>query len=88
MLPVVRSYAKEQRAGVLLVEQHVPLALGVADRAYVLARGSIVLSGDARDLRSDVHALMASYLGEPPAVRSGALETDRGEASRNSAISS
>jgi branched-chain amino acid transport system ATP-binding protein len=49
---------------VLLVEQHVHLALEVADRGYVLAHGEVVLENDAERLRADRHLLVASYLGE------------------------
>ncbi len=48
----------------LLVEQHVHLALEVADRAYVLSHGDLVLSGDAVHLRANRHLLELSYLGE------------------------
>jgi branched-chain amino acid transport system ATP-binding protein len=64
LLPVVRDHAVEAKAGVLLVEQHVPLALEVADRACVLAHGELVLEADAAGLRRDEDLLMASYLGE------------------------
>lgn len=49
---------------VLLVEQDVGLALSVAGRAYVLATGRVVLSGDAADLRGDSRVETA-YLGGP-----------------------
>ena len=48
----------------LLVEQHVHLALEVADRGYVLSHGQIVLTNDAEHLRADRQLLVASYLGE------------------------
>ena len=64
LLPIVRDVAAEMGSGVLLVEQHVQLALEVADRAYVLAHGDLVLEGDAAQLL-DNHALLeASYLGD------------------------
>ena len=63
LLPVVRTVAVEEDVGVLLVEQHVGLALGAADRAYVLTNGRIALSGPADDLAEAGQALEASYLG-------------------------
>ena len=67
MLPVVRQYATEHGAGVLLVEQHVELALEVADRGIALSHGEIVLERPAADLRSDPSILLTSYFGEVPA---------------------
>ncbi|MBO0683034.1 MAG: ATP-binding cassette domain-containing protein [Candidatus Dormibacteraeota bacterium] len=64
LLPVVRKYALDSGCGVLLVEQHVQLALEVADRAYVLSHGEIVLENRAEALRGDHQLLVASYLGE------------------------
>ena len=64
LLPVVRQIAQERGCGVLLVEQHVHLALEVADRGYVLSHGQIVLEGDASRLGADRQLLVASYLGE------------------------
>ena len=64
LLPVVRQFAQERGCAVLLVEQHVHLALEVADRGYVLSHGEIVLQNDAARLRADRHLLIASYLGE------------------------
>ena len=56
----------------LLVEQHVHLALEVADRGYVLSHGRIVLQNDAEHLRADQQLLIASYLGEHVAEEGGA----------------
>ena len=64
LLPVVREFASTHGTAVLLVEQHVHLALEVADRGYVLSHGEIVLQNDAARLRADRHLLIASYLGE------------------------
>ena len=68
MLPVVRAYATDNGAGVLLVEQHVELALEVADRGVALSHGEIVLERPAADLRHDRGLLVASYLGEGAAA--------------------
>jgi len=48
---------------ILLVEQNARMALTVANRAYVLQTGSIVLSGDAKDLQSN-EMVRQAYLGE------------------------
>jgi len=75
LLPVVRKYADDAGCAVLLVEQHIQLALQVADRGYVLAHGEVVLEGAADRLRGDTQHVVASYLGEetddPPSRPSG-----------------
>lgn len=47
---------------VLLVEQNANMALSIAHRAYVLETGSIVLSGEAKELREHPR-VRAAYLG-------------------------
>lgn len=48
---------------VLLVEQNAKKALSIADRAYVLETGNIVLEGNAEDLLND-DSIRKAYLGE------------------------
>lgn len=48
---------------VLLVEQNAHMALSIANRAYVLETGEVVLSGPAKDLANDPEVQKA-YLGE------------------------
>ena len=54
---------REQGTTVLLVEQNAKKALAIADRAYVLETGKIVLSGKASDLIND-ESVKKAYLGE------------------------
>ena len=54
---------KKSGTTVLLVEQNAKKALNIADRAYVLETGKIVLSGDAKELASSEQVKKA-YLGE------------------------
>lgn len=48
---------------VLLVEQNAKKALSIANRAYVLETGKIVLEGDAKELMND-ESVKKAYLGE------------------------
>ena len=59
---IIRAVS-ESGTTVLLVEQNAKKALSIADRAYVLETGKIVLSGDAKDLLED-DSIKKAYLGE------------------------
>jgi branched-chain amino acid transport system ATP-binding protein len=52
----------ESGVAVLMVEQNATMALSIADRGYVLATGSLVLSGTAGDLLKS-EDLKRAYLG-------------------------
>jgi len=59
---IIQSISQEGTT-VLLVEQNAKKALAIADRAYVLETGNIVLSGDANTLMND-DSIKKAYLGE------------------------
>ena len=64
LLDTVRRAADEMNTVVVLVEQHVRLALDVADEAIVLVHGEAVLSAPAHELAADIGRVEAAYLGE------------------------
>ncbi len=47
---------------VLIVEQNVKQTLAIADRAYVLENGKVVMAGKGKDMLNDEH-VQAAYLG-------------------------
>jgi branched-chain amino acid transport system ATP-binding protein len=53
---------KREGLSILLVEQNLPLALGVADRVHILSRGQIVYSGLPAALAAD-EDVKSRYLG-------------------------
>jgi branched-chain amino acid transport system ATP-binding protein len=63
LFDIVRSLP-EQGVSVLVVEQFVTHALGVASRAYVLEKGEVAFSGKAAELARDEAFVKSSYLGE------------------------
>ena len=63
ILPVLRHLADSSGCAVLLVEQHVGMALEVADRGYVLQQGEVVLEGTSSDLAKNRELMESSYLG-------------------------
>jgi branched-chain amino acid transport system ATP-binding protein len=64
LLPVVADYARKSGCAVLLVEQHIQVALTVADRGYVLAHGELVMHDTAEALGADHDLILSSYLGD------------------------
>ena len=59
---IIRDISAEGTT-VLLVEQNAKKALTIADRAYVLKTGNIILQGDAKKLMND-ESVKKAYLGE------------------------
>lgn len=68
----VGEIARSSGVGVLMVEQHVHMALSVAHRAYAMSKGRIVLSGTAAELAESSDLLTAGYLGALDGATSGA----------------
>ena len=59
---IMRRVRAESGVGILLVEQNANLALDLADRAYLLETGRVVVSGTAAELRAD-ESIRRAYLG-------------------------
>ncbi len=59
---ILRAINREQKVGLLLVEQNANLALQLADRAYLLETGRVVIAGPADELSRD-ETIRRSYLG-------------------------
>ncbi len=62
LAPIIKN-VNQRGVSVLLVEQNVQLALGVASRGYVLQVGRVVLEGDIAKIRSS-DLVKRAYLGE------------------------
>ena len=58
----MRRINQEQGVSMLLVEQNATLALELADHAYLLETGRVVLGGPSAVMRKD-EAVRRSYLG-------------------------
>jgi branched-chain amino acid transport system ATP-binding protein len=59
---ILADVRTEAGVSMLIVEQNASLALELADHAYLIETGSIVMSGDAQTIRED-ESVRASYLG-------------------------
>jgi branched-chain amino acid transport system ATP-binding protein len=62
LFEILRALNRAEKISMLLVEQNTSLALDLADRAYLIETGQLVLSGAAQDLRNDENVRRA-YLG-------------------------
>ena len=61
LVPVIKNINKKG-VSVLLVEQNIPLALGVADRGYALQVGKVVLEGSIEEFKTN-GIVKRAYLG-------------------------
>jgi branched-chain amino acid transport system ATP-binding protein len=59
---IMRRINEETKVSLLLVEQNAALALDLADQAYVLETGRVVMSGDAASIKNN-EQIRRSYLG-------------------------
>lgn len=58
----ILSDINQKGVSIVLVEQNTVMALSLANRAYILQTGKIVMSGDAKEMRSS-EEVRKSYLG-------------------------
>jgi branched-chain amino acid transport system ATP-binding protein len=62
LFAILRTINAESGVALMLVEQNAAMALDLAERAYVLETGRVVLGGSATDIKSD-DAVRRAYLG-------------------------
>ena len=62
LFEILRAINQSDKIGMLLVEQNAAMALALADHAYLLETGRVVMSGPAETIRSD-ESIRRSYLG-------------------------
>lgn len=75
LIALLRRLRDERGVAILLVEQHVTLALSVAERAYFLERGQVRFEGPSAELLSRDDLLRSVFLqGAPAERRASALE--------------
>jgi branched-chain amino acid transport system ATP-binding protein len=67
LMPLIRKVADQSKAAVVIVEQHVQLALEIADHAMVLVHGVVTASGPAEIIRRDTSTIESAYLSSVPA---------------------
>jgi branched-chain amino acid transport system ATP-binding protein len=74
LLEAVVDAAKRQGTAILLVEQHARKALEYSDRAYVMRRGRIELSGTAGELLGQIGEIEDRYLAAATAAQLDAAD--------------
>ena len=62
LFEILKTINKDEKVSMLLVEQNATLALNLADHAYLLETGRVVMSGTSEEISSN-EAVRQSYLG-------------------------
>ncbi len=62
LFQILRTVNEKEKVSMLVVEQNAAMALGLADHAYLIETGRIVLSGSAEQIKQN-DAVRRSYLG-------------------------
>jgi branched-chain amino acid transport system ATP-binding protein len=62
LFDILGAINKERKVSMLVVEQNASLALAIADHAYLLETGRIVISGTAKEIEQD-ETVRKAYLG-------------------------
>ncbi|MGA7323162.1 MAG: ABC transporter ATP-binding protein [Rhodomicrobium sp.] len=62
LFEILRTINRQEKAGLLIVEQNASLALGIADKTYLLETGRIVLEGSPAELTAN-EGVRQAYLG-------------------------
>jgi branched-chain amino acid transport system ATP-binding protein len=62
LFEILRAVNEKEKVSMLVVEQNAAMALELADHAYLIETGRVVLSGTAAEIKSN-DAVRRSYLG-------------------------
>jgi branched-chain amino acid transport system ATP-binding protein len=62
LFEILRTVSQKEKVSMLVVEQNAAMALELADHAYLIETGRVVLSGTAAEIKSN-DAVRRSYLG-------------------------
>ena len=62
LFSILRTVNEKERVSMLVVEQNASMALDLADHAYLIETGRVVLSGTAQEIKTN-DAVRRSYLG-------------------------
>jgi branched-chain amino acid transport system ATP-binding protein len=62
LFDILRAINRQDKVSMLLVEQNAAMALDLADRAYLIETGRVMLAGSADEIKRN-DAVRASYLG-------------------------